>query len=248
MKKKYQISIEGVRDFVNANRGAVSERSQRAYSQNKVDIKKHLEDIFTVYKNNDIIDGQRISDMFFPTETKERFKVFVSHSGKDKNDVEKLALTLQAFGINCFVDWMVWENLADLQKMIDDKYCVLTQVKDENDKIKTTYNYDARNYSTAHTHAMLSMALLDMIDQCDVCLFITSANSILPGTNFREVQTLSPWIYEEVSYMNHIATIERKFFAEGVEQDINISHPLDLSSFRVLNANNLLYAIQNVND
>lgn len=247
MNKRYQISISEVRNFVNHYATIVTESTRVDYAANNAAIKEHLEKLFRSYEVNKIVDGERIEDIFFPTETKQRFKVFISHSGKDKDEVEKLALILQENDINCFVDWMVWGNLADLQKIIDDKYCVLKQIKDENNKTRTTYNYDARNYSTAHTHAMLSMALLEMIDQCDICLFVTSENSTLPGTDFGDVMTLSPWIYEEIKYMNRISPKAMREFSEDANR-INISHPLDLSDFGVVNSRNLINSINGLYD
>lgn len=247
MNKRYQISISEVKNFVTRYGIIVKESTKEKYSKNNDAIKEHLEKLFRSYEVNKIVDGERIEDIFFPTETKQRFKVFISHSGKDKDEVEKLALILQENRIDCFVDWMVWGNLADLQKIIDDKYCVLKQIKDENNNTKTTYNYDARNYSTAHTHAMLSMAILEMIDQCDICLFVTSENSTLPGTDFGDVMTLSPWIYEEIKYMNRISPKAMREFSEDANR-INISHPLDLSDFRVVNSRNLIDSINGLYD
>ena len=138
MKKKYQISISEVKNFVNQYGTIVTESAKADYSKNNDAIREHLEKLFRSYEVNKIVDGKRIEDIFFPTETKQLFKVFISHSGKDKDEVKELALILKENEINCFVDWMVWGNLADLQKIIDDKYCVLKQIKDENNKTKTT--------------------------------------------------------------------------------------------------------------
>ena len=87
------------------------------------------------------------------------------------------------------------------------------------------------------------MALLEMIDQCDICLFVTSENSTLPGTDFGDVMTLSPWIYEEIKYMNRISPKMMREFSE-----VNISHPLDLSDFSVVNSKNLLDSINGLYD
>lgn len=246
MKHKFQISISEVRNFVNIYNGNITLSSKKDYSANNDAIKTHLEKMFKSYEVNEIVDGERICDIFFPTTTKQRFNVFISHSGKDKDLIEQFALTLQSKGIICFVDWMVWGNLEHLQKILDDKYCVLVK-GDEEKKIKTTYNYDARNYSTAHTHAMLSIALLDMIDQCDICLFVTSTNSTLPGTNFGDVMTLSPWIYEEIKYMNRISSKVIREFSDDANK-IMISHPLDLSDFKILNSKNLIENIKRLYD
>ncbi|MBO6074103.1 MAG: toll/interleukin-1 receptor domain-containing protein [Paludibacteraceae bacterium] len=243
MIKKYQISLSEVNEFLRINSWEIKDNVNSRYKENKKAIMKHLVSIFDSYKEGEVIDGQRISQTFFPTKFKEQFKVFISHSGSDKDIVEKLAMTLEAYGIDCFVDWMVWGNLNKLQQIIDDKLC--HPIKKPNGG--KSYDYESRNHTTAHTHAMLSMALLDMIDQCDICLFITSKNSTIPNANFGDVKTLSPWIYEEVSYMNHIAIRRVNMFAEGGISGITISHPLDLREFKELNSKNLIESIKQLN-
>lgn len=241
MKKKYQISINEVQKLAGSylyvnNPDVVSE-----YAQNEKDVKEHLTKVFSMYDNKNILDGASLSQLFFPTDITKRFKVFISHSGSDAQTVRTLAKVLELYGLHCFVDWMVWGDLKELQLIVDDNLCNPI-TKPNGGK---TYSYELRNHTTAHTHAMLSMALLDMIDQCDICLFITSENSTLQSADFGDVQTLSPWIYEEISYMNHISIRERRMFSEGGEvQPIQIAHPLDLSDFETLTGDNLIDKLQ----
>lgn len=245
MKKRYQISISEVNNFVQRYYDVALENSKNNYSQNSSDVKKHLFKFFDSYKKGDIIDGERLSQLFFPTSIKEKFNIFISHSGDDKNIVEKFAKTIEIFGGHCFVDWMVWGNLKELQHKVDDVLCEKTEREDGG----TTYSYYDRNYTTAHTHAMLSMALLDMIDQCDICIVVTSENSTIPGENFGEVRTLSPWIYEEVSYMNHLAMESDKVrLYDSRNTNVKISHSLDLKDFEKLTSNKVIMDFLLLND
>lgn len=242
MKELYQISINDVRRIANIykcldGRDVISE-----YEQNEEEVKKHLFRIFADYKKEKVLDGAVVSQLFFPTTLSKKFKVFISHSSEDKDDVRILAKFLETNRINCFVDWMVWENVYELQKGMDKNMCLKT--KENGDQY---YDYNLRNYTTAHTHAMLSMALLDMIEKCDIFLFVSSENSTLPSANFTDVKTLSPWIYEEISYINHMIPIKRGLFSEGTTS-IKISHPLDLSRFTTLNHLNLISTLTALND
>ena len=235
MKEKYQIDITEVQKWINGYK--CNFFSSPCY-RNHMAIRNHLTGIFKQYSKDKILDGKALSNVFFPTNLRQNFKVFISHSGNedDKKIVKSLADILERqYDTPCFVDWMVWGDIKDLQEIMDEKFAVLS--RDKNGKI-LSYNYQAIKYTTAHTHAMLSMALLDMIDQCDICLFIKSKNSTLPKANFGDVTTLSPWIYEEVSYMNHVEKT-RQFFSEGIGQVPKISHPLDLNGFKELTADRL---------
>lgn len=242
MRHLYQISINEVRKFIQDKLWALNEGVIGKFAQNQDDVKKHLIDIFSQYTPSANLDGESIQQLFFPTNIANRFNLFISHSSDDADTVEQFANVLEAYGHHCFIDWMVWGNIKDLQPILDNNLCNPVKIKN-----KTSYSYKLRNCTTAHTHAMLSMALLDMIDKCDVCVFITSKNSTLPSANFGDISTLSPWIYEEITYMNTIAKIrEMKIFSEN-KQTIKITHPLDLKRFEVLTAETIISSLENYN-
>lgn len=244
MREKFQIEITELKKWISPFQHRYNIFSS-PYDQSHRDIKRHLTTIFEQYNDEQILDGKALSNIFFPTNLRQNFNVFISHSGIDKMVVRDFVdIMYREYGTPCFADWMVWGDLEKMQKIMDEKFAVLS--RDKEGKI-LSYNYTSRNYTTAHTHAMLSMALLDMIDQCHVCLFIKSQNSTLPSANFGDVTTLSPWIYEEISYMNHIEK-RRQYFSEGVGQAPPIAHPLDLSGFKPLTATTLLPALSRIND
>ncbi|MBR3407246.1 MAG: hypothetical protein IKG86_00195 [Paludibacteraceae bacterium] len=246
MTKKYQISLQEVQSFINSEFKYFVARAINPFNDNEKKIKDHLDKVFEDYKNGAILDGDSLQKLFFPTDLKQKYKIFISHSGKDSEDIKMLANVLEnIYHLPCFVDWMVWGNIKKLQEKIDWELCRHAEKEDGG----TTYSYADRNYTTAHTHAMLSMALLDMIDQCDICLFVSSKNSTLPEANFGDIKTLSPWIYEEISYMNHIAIRKSNMYSEGgAIQPIRISHPLDLSDFDTLTSKNLIATLKALND
>lgn len=244
MKKKYQIDINEVHKFC-ATRPLYLKEERDYAKETEDNIKKHLFQEFNGYKRGAVLNGDALKDIFFPTDMKQKYKVFISHSGGDKELVKRIANILEnQYSLPCFVDWMVWGNIEKLQEKVDWELCRHTERQDGG----TTYSYADRNYTTAHTHAMLSMALLDMIDQCDICLFIKSNHSTIPDANFQDITTLSPWIYEEISYMNHIAVRERRLFAEGGNIPVRISHPLDLSGFEELTSANIIPKLRSLRD
>lgn len=153
-------------------------------------------DILNIAIGNDgIIDGSKLQKLDFPSVHKE-YDVFISYSHND----EDLALYLASWlsnccGLTCFLYSTVWHGADDLLKVIDDKYCLQSN--------KKSYNYKKRNYSTSHIHAMLSMAMHDIINRSECCIVIDSDKSF-PLKEGIEQYTLSPWIYEEVAFITHM--------------------------------------------
>ena len=244
MRKCYKISLAEVQKFVWSLNRLGTQRSV-PYKTNAKQIKEHLERIFDTYQADAVLDGDALKNLFFPTQLKDRYRIFISHSSKDAEIIQQFASTLETrLNFPCFVDWMVWGNLYELQASLDQKLCNPTPKATGG----VTYSYNLRNYTTAHTHAMLSMALLDMIDQCDICMFVYSDNSTVPNADFNNIETLSPWIYEEISYMNHIQIKETRLMSEGGNvSPIRISHPLDLNSFEPLTASTLISKLNVLN-
>lgn len=227
MFAKFKINIEDVRKI---NREAVSLRRFSAFEEQDAvssEIKLLLEN------ERGIIDGEKLKTEYFPTKLKQKYNVFISHSHGDIDEIERFARSLEKlYDVKCFVDSMVWKNIATLQKKIDNKY---SRTKDGK------LDYQLIQQSTAHIHSLLSIALFEMIDQCECCIFVQSDNSLT--LDFNNSLTLSPWIYEEIFYMNHTRKIlpmripERKLFSDLNESRITdayikMSHVVDLSEFK----------------
>ena len=143
---------------------------------------------------NGKIDGTALKEHWFSIDDAD---VFLSHSHKDDEKVKGFAGWLyNTFGLVSFIDSCSWGYCDDLLKDIDDIYCKNTS--------SDTYNYELRNYTTAHVHMMLSTALTEMIDNCECVIFFNTPNSITLSTELENVkhsrkETLSPWIYHELS-------------------------------------------------
>jgi len=133
------------------------------------------------------IDGSKLQEDWFPNLQSD---IFLSHSHRDKDLAIALSECLyQNFGLNVFIDSCIWGYSDDLLKIIDDKYCLNSDLR--------SYNYSKRNYSTSHVHMMLSTALTMMIDKCECIFFLNTPNSI-SSSNVLD-RTESPWIYSELT-------------------------------------------------
>lgn len=138
-----------------------------------------------------VIDGSILQSLWFPTEDY-HYDVFISHSHHDYTYAVQLASWLENYcDLKCFVDGFVWKSADKLLNEIDKIYTWHEE--------RGVYDYKERNFSTSHVHAMLSMAIFDIIDRSECCVFIESEKSI-ELKNIKS-KTLSPWLYEELTFM-----------------------------------------------
>lgn len=199
------------------------------YSDYKNIISATLED----FANNDgSLNASTMKENWFP---QIKADVFISHSHKDEALAISLAGWLNAkFGLNAFIDSCIWGYADDLLKLIDDKYCSIDS--------SNSYNYEKRNYSTSHVHMMLSTALTIMIDNAECLFFLNTPNAIAP-TDVIEKQTLSPWIYSEITTTQLIRKKSARDHRELLKKagrglheaaelkiiyDLNLSHLLEI--------------------
>ncbi len=145
------------------------------------------------------IDGSNLQQLTFPFD-KPNYDVFISHSHLD-SDREK-ALYLYAWfkrcGLTCFIDEVLWKSSDKLLRKIDKEYCPSTT--------PGMIDYEKSLYSSGHVHTMLSMSMLEAINRSECCLFLESSSS-LSLRNGIENKTLSPWIYQEIQFANHLLPI-----------------------------------------
>jgi len=255
MYYRFQIGEHDLRNFISAAENiAVEKLANPFYNDAKFLIRKNkvkelVEDL-AVGEGN-ILNGQKIQDNCFTTKLPEEFHIFVSHSHADVNLIESFAMIMKrAFDVNCFVDSMVWNGKDDEDGIL--RRLNQFNIIEQNNGV-TRYYHEPVIRTTDHVHAMLSMALMEMIDKCEMGLFVHSDNSVLPEiktNDFKDV-TLSSWIYEEISIMNHIRPNppQRGVFEErgydangyhkGVRKELKITHPLDLKNFVELFQNNM---------
>ena len=140
---------------------------------------------------NGRLSADDIAKQWFPLV---KADVFISHSHRDINYALKLSGWLKVeFGIEAFVDSVVWQDADKMLRDLDDEWCRLPN---------GNYQYDKRNGSTSFVHTMLMVAIGEMIDQSECLFFLktpssSTAEDIVKKTN--EEKTSSPWIYTELT-------------------------------------------------
>ena len=194
----------------------------------------HRELSHLVIGKSGIIDGKRLRNFVFPTDD---YHVFISHSHDDLEKAKQFAAWLEEqYNYRVFLDSFVWNNADGLLREIDNLYC-----KQRNG----LYNYQRRNYSTAHIHTMLSMSIMEIIKRSKVGILIDSHHSINLERlrNSNQAKTLSPWIYQEIMFMRQFATNRsstRMFSSKNINEGLQIAHTVDLSDFITLTARDLI--------
>ena len=145
------------------------------------------------YINKDsIIDGTKLQEDWFPSI---KADVFLSHSHADEELAIGLAGWLKGFGIETFIDSMVWGYSDDLMRKLNNHYCKTLK--------EDIYWYDCCNRTASHVHMMLSTALYKMIDKTECIIFLNTEGSInlIEGASTDDIvktKTFSPWIYSEI--------------------------------------------------
>lgn len=191
MFKPFKISSSEI-DLVLAD-GTADQNFSSLYE----DLSKRLRSTLTsnVIKKT-LIDGTRLQEEWFPQDIG-HFDVFISHSKLDLTKVKQFSCWLHKnLGLRSFVDSVFWKYSNKLIEKLDNDYC---RYYDKAAK-KYLYRYSKRNITTANVHCMLTMALMKMMDSCEIVIFIDSDNSI--KYDFDSKKTPSPWIYEEIEMAN----------------------------------------------
>ncbi len=243
MYARFKINVDEIRKMVFAMKEVGGEMTPIKFDDGKKKVYKDL-DYFTsgVKEKNEILDGSALQNYAFPTGKEGEYHVFISHSHDDLEVALLLATFFNRYlGLNVFLDSYVWKSADGLLRKIDDEYC-----KQGNGH----YNYHRRNFSTSHIHAMLSMAILDIINKTECCIFIESNHSIKLSSlrNANSAKTLSPWIYEEYAMMKtlprHRSGCGLKSFCKAVgiteSRELKIAYNAGFTEFMELDCNDLL--------
>ena len=191
---------------------------------------------YFISKKTGRLNAGKITASWFP---QIKADIFISHSHGDYADVVALAGWLyQNFNIIAFVDGCVWGFCEKLLKLIDDKYCRMSN--------GNYYDYNKRNFSTSHVYMRLAMSISEMIHNTECAFFYNTPNSIIPSEMFSSTMyTLSLWIFTELEITRKIKTrkpekhrilsklIKEDFrqFSDNklfVEYEVNLSHLIKL--------------------
>ena len=200
MFRAYAIDLNEIRPLIK------NEPAQSIYNKVKTEnIKETLKKILSA--ETPFLDSEKLCQLFFPVQN---CPVFISHSGRNKEEVEQFAQWLKKhFEIDAFVDSDLWGCIEDLQQSLDYDFCRIDPDThkhiDKNTKQngkRTTYSYSDRNTSTAHVHMMLCHALTQMIDSAECFIFLKSSESYTLENG--KDGTFSPWIFHELATVDTI--------------------------------------------
>lgn len=187
-----------------------------------------------------VLNASEIESDWFPSIDAD---VFLSHSHKDEKSVIAFAGWLKEHGIKAFIDSTVWGYADDLLQQIDNAYCVQSTKPNGGH----TYNYNMRNCSTAHVHAILNGALAKMIDRTECLIFLDTPNS-LKVSGISSGVTNSCWIYSELLLSRiiskkqpsrnkgRILTESVQDSALTIDYDVDLSHLINLDFLDILRA------------
>ncbi|RXJ52632.1 hypothetical protein [Gelidibacter gilvus] len=171
---------------------------------------KIKESLSLKFKKGEIIDGSATQNEWFP---QIECDIFLSHSHKDLEKAKHFAGWVKnKFGLKVFIDSIIWGNVNDLLRDIDNEYCY--------DKINKTYSYEKRNVTTSHAHMMLINAISEMMDKTECLMFFETINSISIKKAIHETE--SPWIYSEI-FLSKILRQNKDF---SRRKTIHLSHSL----------------------
>ncbi len=204
------------------------ESSKEFYEKNKVEVRKGLENYLSP---DGRMNMKELEEDWFPNI---KADIFISHSHQDEEKAKLLAFFLkEKFGLITFIDSMVWKNVIDLLKKIDEKY----------NKIKGTnnYSYKGSTWAAANVHLILMMALVKMIDKCECAIFMDTPNSLEISNSSEEKFTGSPWIYSEIEILNRIQqkkpTREKKIGMENIfDESFNPKYNIQLKNFKEIDS------------
>lgn len=193
--------------------------------------------INSVINADGVIDGKALADTWFPVENTD---VFLSYSHNDEDLALIIAGILKKnFGLSVFMDALTWGNADMLLKSIDERYCK---------KSNGNYDYEKRNFSTSHVHALLTGAIVRAMDQTEVVFFLNTENSTYRlETGFSGNHTLSPWIFEEIlvaSKLRHRNWTEHRqqiiHEKAHFQKNLEVSYPLCTDSFTDLSFSDII--------
>ncbi len=180
----------------------------------------------------ELLDGSKVQEFYFPSKFDKPFDVFISHSHADIEQAQFLATYLeQEKGLRCFIDSIVWDNVLDLV---------------DNVVVQFGYKNEHEYYNIVkHVNMMLSMAITQMIDSTECCIFLETENSLFTKGEVK-TGTYSPWLYQEIGIMNVIRqqNLNRRntySILEFATDSYNPIYALDLTKFYQITNSDLLY-------
>jgi len=192
----------------------ISSQRIEDYKSSKKALKynKEFEEKITKYFNDNQgnIFVNEILDNIFP---EIKANIFLSHAHADAEEVVKLACFLEdRYHCNVFIDSLVWGNVFNLLRQIDNACCIIDDIY---------FSYDQRNWTTSNLFLILNTALNKIIEQSNYFFFLETKEST---TTLQNKFLTSPWIYSELFF----ASVVKK--REPPKNEILFIDPQEIST------------------
>ncbi|MGY2190863.1 hypothetical protein [Pseudomonas pergaminensis] len=157
----------------------------------KLNISKLTNAIVAQLGGKDVLGAREISQILFPTG---QAHIFLSHSHGDEENAIKFAVAMERRGVEVFIDSCVWGSVDELLDAVNEQYSESEIVGDQK-----YYSHRKCDEAAAAAYVILMTELHRMIDQAECFLFLNTSKSV-PLRSAGRNQTLSPWIYSELSF------------------------------------------------
>lgn len=248
MYRPYQITSTEIESLVDSLDSIKTACYKREYDEFRFSISELLKERFNSQNLvKSLASGSRLQELSFPSgNISQSFDVFISHSHLDeekKQLITKLASYLYGmYGIRCFVDSEYWSYCNKIIKDVNHKIGKHSTYILSNGEKLTTSNTDDLLYVSSNVYAMLSMAIMRMIDNIPCVIFVDSEESISYVQNAKgEIDEItgSPWIYEEINYINSLKENCPDYYTGQIREGIEcfsegFKFNVDKGNFRIL--------------
>ena len=183
-------------------------------------------------KKGFVLDGNALMQEWFPS--KNRFDIFISHSGDDEDLSYALAEWLYVnFNLTSFIDSLVWKHCSSLKRALNSFFF---------EKYGTEYNSLFKDRVNQHILLMLNTSLMEVMDRCE-CLFFLNTPQSVEVSEIGNYLTDSPWLFSEIGMFNSIQKKQRRRILSEAQESTgcfsNIQYKLNLSSLNTLDADDL---------
>lgn len=160
---------------------------ESSYMRNYDEIEKILSNCISEVNGEFRLNAEALKQLMFPTI---KADVFLSHSHADFDLACKVANIIESnTGKNVFIDAVVWKSIYDLEKKLNEKFCVIA----ETEKYGTLYSHEKVLNIASHVRLLLTTALSSMIKKCSAFVVLNTQSTFIEGA-----LTNSPWIYYEI--------------------------------------------------
>lgn len=173
--------------------GAVSRQEVEDYKTNAggLNISKLSNAIVAQLGGKDVLGAKELAQILFPSG---HAHIFLSHSHGDEENAIKFAIAMKKRGVEVFIDSCVWGSVGELLDAVNEQYSESEIVGDQK-----YYSHRKCDEAAAAAYVMLMTELHRMIDQTE-CFVFLNTNKSVPLKSAGRNQTLSPWIYSELSF------------------------------------------------